>query len=82
MPRLSVVRGRQVVFTNGTTGQFDAIIFATGYERNYSSFLAGEPTACSDRSGLHFVGFKNPVTGLLREISREAIRLVAEAGSR
>jgi cation diffusion facilitator CzcD-associated flavoprotein CzcO len=82
VPGLSAVRGRQIVFTNGTTGQFDAIIFATGYEPNYSSFLAGEPTACSDRSGLHFVGFKNPVTGLLREISREALRLAAEVGSR
>jgi hypothetical protein len=74
---VSTVRGRHVAFTNGVAGQFDAIIFATGYEPNYSDFLGSEPPASPARSGLHFIGFKNPVTGLLREISREALQLAA-----
>jgi hypothetical protein len=74
---VSTVRGRHVAFANGVTGQFDAIIFATGYEPNYSDFLGSEPSTSPGQSGLHFIGFKNPVTGLLREISREALQFAA-----
>jgi cation diffusion facilitator CzcD-associated flavoprotein CzcO len=81
VPGVSAVRERHVDFTNGATGQFDAIIFATGYDPSYSNFLASEPAASSDQSGLHLVGFKNPVTGLLREISREVVQLAARFSS-
>lgn len=76
-PGVSAVTENGVLFDGGRAGNFDAIIFATGYRPNYRDFLdAGDS---SDR--LHFVGFKNPVTGLLREIAREAIH-VADAVSR
>jgi hypothetical protein len=79
---VSAVRRRNVSFTDGATGQFDAIILATGYEPNYSHFLAHERATSASQSGLHFVGFNNPVTGLLREISREAMQFAAKVSSR
>ena len=74
---IAEVRDRNVIFRDGATGQFDAMIFATGYKPNYSKFLS-RTEVCPET--LHFVGFKSPVTGLLREISREAVRLAARIG--
>jgi cation diffusion facilitator CzcD-associated flavoprotein CzcO len=79
--RIDVVRGIEaisddgVIFEGGEQHRFDAIIFATGYRPGYQNFLRlDEPTASSPSIGpaIHFVGFKNPVTGLLWEISKEA----------
>ena len=75
---IAEVRDRNVIFRDGATGQFDAMIFATGYKPNYSKFLS-RTEVCPET--LHFVGFKSPVTGLLREISREAVRLAARIGT-
>jgi cation diffusion facilitator CzcD-associated flavoprotein CzcO len=70
-PGVSTVAENGVRFKGGQAGEFDAIIFATGYRPNYRDFLdAGDSS-----DGLHFVGFKNPVTGLLREIAHEARRV-------
>ena len=88
MPEVAQVQDSQVVFRAGPRRRFDAIIFATGYQPNYSKFLASEATitpsnALTQRLAqrLHFVGFKSPVTGLLREISREAVRVAAKIGA-
>ncbi|RUX93805.1 NAD(P)/FAD-dependent oxidoreductase, partial [Mesorhizobium sp. M7D.F.Ca.US.004.01.2.1] len=68
-----------VRFTDGKHGEFDAIIFATGFRPGYARLL--EPGVQPGRSGvnasasdlgLYLIGFHNPVTGLLREISIEA----------
>ena len=70
-PGVSEITENGVLFEGGQADEFDAIIFATGYRPNYRDFL--DASASSD--GLHFVGFKNPVTGLLREIGHEARRV-------
>jgi len=69
-PGLSVVTKDGAIFTGGGRGEFDAIIFATGYHANYRSFIAAE--AANAEPGLYFVGYRNSVTGLLRQISIEA----------
>jgi hypothetical protein len=83
--RDSAVTADGAVFNGGSTGKFDAIIFATGYRPNYRSFLESDDVktrngATADRgkadSTIRFVGFENSVTGLLRDISRDAVRIV------
>jgi cation diffusion facilitator CzcD-associated flavoprotein CzcO len=73
------------IFCGGGEGKFDAIIFATGYRPNYRSFLhAGDmknpadyaPAKQNADSTFYFVGFKNSLSGLLRQISREAVQVV------
>ncbi|MEJ2378457.1 MAG: hypothetical protein P8Y71_24755 [Pseudolabrys sp.] len=64
-------------FQDGTRKHFDAIILATGYRSNYASFLSApdhEPMGeKAQDSGPYFVGFRNRVTGLLKEIGKEAV---------
>jgi cation diffusion facilitator CzcD-associated flavoprotein CzcO len=75
-----------VVFKDGSKGKFDTIVFATGFRPNYPSFLETEtielpnhsrPDGDRATSTIHFVGFKSPVSGLLREISKDAVRIAA-----
>jgi cation diffusion facilitator CzcD-associated flavoprotein CzcO len=73
------------LFNDGKSDNFDAVIFATGYRSNYHHFLetdlqqshrnANERAA---NSHLYFVGFHNTVSGLLREISKEAMQVAAD----
>ena len=76
-------------FTDGRQEAFDAVILATGYRPGYEKFLAPElqpersgVNARSSELGLYLVGFYNPVTGLLREIGREAKAVAAEIARR
>ena len=78
-PDIAEISERGARFTDGKRGEFDAIIFATGYRPGYARFL--EPGIQPDRSGvtpqasdlgLYLIGFHNAVTGLLREIGIEA----------
>ena len=78
-PGLGTLTEDGAVFANGRTARFDAIVLATGYRPNYRDFLEVDATPAKPTAaqGLHFVGFDSPVTGLLREISREATALAA-----
>ena len=78
-PDIAEITGQGARFADGKHGDFDAIIFATGFRPGFARLL--EPDAQPDRSGvnakaselgLYLIGFHNPVTGLLREISIEA----------
>ena len=81
-------------FVDGAAGEYDAIILATGFRPRLEDFLerAGEvldergyPRRCgreTELPGLYFVGFKNAVTGLLREIGREAERVAGAITAR
>ena len=78
-PDIAEISQRGARFAHGKHGEFDAIIFATGYRPGYARFL--EPGIQPDRSGvtpkasnlgLYLIGFHNAVTGLLREIGIEA----------
>ena len=73
LPGIAAVTADGAIFADGSEGKFDAIVFATGYRPNYRSFL--EADRAETDPTIHFVGFRNPVTGSLREISREANRV-------
>jgi indole-3-pyruvate monooxygenase len=64
------------IFADGEERRFDAIIFATGYRPGYQNFLHPDDSLGASSQGvgppIYFVGFRNPVTGLLQEISKEA----------
>jgi cation diffusion facilitator CzcD-associated flavoprotein CzcO len=81
---ISAITEHGAIFCGGREGKFDAIIFATGYRPNYRSFLQADdikspadyaPAQQSPDSTIYFVGFKNSVSGLLRQISREAVQV-------
>ncbi len=80
-----------VVFADGKSGQFDAIILATGFrpdlrqlipendglfDRQGMPRVTGRPTAVP---GLYFCGQVTVPTGQLREIGIEAQRIAASA---
>ncbi|WP_192181591.1 flavin-containing monooxygenase [Mesorhizobium amorphae] len=72
-------------FTDGRQEAFETVILATGYRPAYDKFLPAElrpaKSGVNPRAselGLYLVGFHNPVTGLLREIGREATAVVAD----
>jgi cation diffusion facilitator CzcD-associated flavoprotein CzcO len=71
-PGISAMTGNGAIFDDGNERAFDTIILATGFRPSYSRFL----DAGSDDRAIYFVGFTNPVTGLLREIARDAVRTV------
>jgi hypothetical protein len=80
-------------FIDGTAGEYDSVLLATGFRPRLDAFLARADEVLDARGyprrfgreaelpGLYFVGFHNAATGLLREIGREAKR-AAEAISR
>jgi indole-3-pyruvate monooxygenase len=78
--RINVVRGIAaisedgVIFEGGEQRHFEAIIFATGYRSGYQNFLHLNDNRGAEGADppIYFVGFRNPVTGLLWEISKEA----------
>jgi hypothetical protein len=67
-------------FADGSARPFDAVICATGFQSGLprlfrdGEFLdsRGLPRAGNPAPGLHFMGFTNPLTGLLRTIANEA----------
>lgn len=77
-----------VRFADGRARPFDAVVLATGYRAALADVLAdaaevtdargyprwhGEPVP--GRPGLFFVGYRNPLTGALHDIAREAERV-------
>lgn len=82
-PGVERFEGDQVVFTDGASERYDAVIFGTGYRPGASDLLgqrsgllddkgrplaSGKPTSVD---GLYFCGFHEPPTGRLREIGIE-----------
>jgi indole-3-pyruvate monooxygenase len=82
------------VFTDGSRGEFDAVILATGYRPRVNAFLEGSSAACDENGrplssghetaipGLYFCGYRVSPTGMLREIAREARRIGAAIARR
>jgi hypothetical protein len=87
-PGLSTVTADGAIFRDGSRGNYDAIILATGYRPNYRNFLAEAESNNAD--SIYFIGFRNVLTGLLRQISIEAMaaaddirrRLETKSGAR
>ena len=80
-----------ITFVNGHRHEFDAVVLATGYTSGLRKWLRfdglddrglpkvfGAPAA----PGLYFVGFRNPPTGALHDIAREAQRVAEHIGAR
>ncbi|MGW6549200.1 hypothetical protein ACWGBV_02980, partial [Streptomyces sp. NPDC055051] len=82
------LEGREVILADGSRITPDAIIAATGYRRALEPLVGhldvldprGRPAVRGARSprqapGLYFTGFTNPISGMLRELSRDAERI-------
>ncbi len=78
---------RGVIFADGSTDEFDAVILATGYRPALDTWLTEARQVTDEQGipytsgyetgvpGLYFCGFRSVATGLLREISIEAQRI-------
>jgi len=87
LPAVQEILPHGARFAAGTRHPFEAIIFATGYTPGLDKVIhgfdaiadaRGRPNRFGEESGitgLYFVGFRNPPTGALREIAREAPRV-------
>ncbi|AQS69081.1 NAD(P)/FAD-dependent oxidoreductase [Streptomyces pactum] len=78
----------KVVLADGTRVAPDAVVAATGYLRGLEGLVGhlgvldarGRPVVRGARSpenapGLYFTGFTNPVSGMLRELAIDAVRI-------
>jgi NADPH-dependent glutamate synthase beta subunit-like oxidoreductase len=94
VPGVVSVGERSVRFAHGSTRPFDAMICATGYRTGLDTLVdgfadfsdaRGRPRHFADETdvpGLHFVGYRNPPTGALREIALEAPRVARAIAAR
>lgn len=77
-----------VVLADGTRITPDAVIAATGYLRSLEGLVGhlgvldarGRPVVHGGRTprqapGLYFTGFTNPISGMLRELARDAEKI-------
>lgn len=80
--------GDAVVLADGSRILPDAVIAATGYRRGLEGLVGhlgvldqgGRPTAHGRRTapgapGLYFTGYTNPISGMLRELRIDAVRI-------
>ncbi|HTV31365.1 MAG TPA: NAD(P)/FAD-dependent oxidoreductase [Xanthobacteraceae bacterium] len=87
-PGISRITDDGAVFVDESDRKFDAIIVAAGYRPNYQSFFTNgdlqrvHGDVPDGNSGIYLVGFRNSVTGLLREISRGAMRIADDIARR
>ena len=87
---VDLIKGNTVHFTDGKKGNFDAIIAAIGYYRDYAEIIHVDKTRFDDlkvcvdkqryfgKDGLYFCGFWIAPTGQMREISRDAQKIANE----
>ena len=88
-PAVQQVNGHTVRFADGREEAYEGLVLATGYDSGLARFIDGFDAIADSRGrphrfgeetgipGLYFVGFRNPSTGALREIAREAPRVAA-----
>ncbi|MFF5706149.1 flavin-containing monooxygenase [Streptomyces sp. NPDC012794] len=80
--------GAEVVLADGTRITPDAVVAATGYRRGLEGLVGhldvlddrGRPVSHGARAprnapGLHFTGYTNPISGMFRELSLDAVRI-------
>ena len=86
--------GSKIHLVDGTTVGPDVVIAATGFQRGLEDLVGGlgvldergRPVAHGARThpdapGLHFIGFTNPLSGMLRELAMDS-RKIAQAIAR
>jgi indole-3-pyruvate monooxygenase len=87
-PGVSTITANSVIFNDGEKSRFDAIIFATGYRPSYPDFLGanevrgGGAFPVNVHPTMFLVGFRNPVTGLIHDISKEAKKVARDIARR
>ncbi|MFZ3559092.1 flavin-containing monooxygenase [Streptomyces sp. BH055] len=73
-----------VVLSDDTRVTPDAVIAATGYRQGLEDLVGhlnvlepatGRPRGTSSAPGLHFTGYTNPISGMLRELALDAGRI-------
>jgi indole-3-pyruvate monooxygenase len=84
IPRVEAFTTSGVTLRNGSTREVDVVVLATGYECGLDELLDapglldsdGRPiqdaSSLSRPRNIHFVGYRNSITGLLRQIGSEA----------
>lgn len=78
-PGVSAITQDGAIFQDGSGGKYDSIILATGYRPNYQRFLGANEIKPStgfssqEDSSIYFVGFHVSITGMLRNIAKEAV---------
>lgn len=93
-PGIERFEGSDVVFVDGRRAPFDVVVLATGYHAALEGFLEGadrlvdgkgHPTVFGkehpDAPGLYFVGYRNPPTGAIHDIGKEAGRVARSIAS-
>ena len=90
VPEIARFEATGVVLRDGSKRKADAIVLATGFRPRLDRFLPcaadvtdergyprihGEEVRRDGIRGLYFLGFRNPITGMLREIHLEALRI-------
>lgn len=83
-----------VIFSDGKSQPFDAVILATGYHVELNHLIKGSDTLFDSRGapidsghatakpGLYFCGFYNSASGLLRQIRIEATQIAREIAAK
>jgi indole-3-pyruvate monooxygenase len=84
------IEGRTVIFSDGKKEDFDVLVAAIGYDRNYAEILEVGDERYEDlrvsagrqkyfgREGLYFCGFWIGPTGQIREIALDAQRIAGD----
>lgn len=84
------IQGKTIHFTDGRKEDFDAIIAAIGYYRDYAKFIHVDKSRFDDlkvpaskqtyfgKDGLYFCGFWIGPTGVIREIALDAQRIAKD----
>ncbi|RFM28295.1 flavin-containing monooxygenase [Deminuibacter soli] len=88
-PAIDHIRGNTVYFTDGREAQFDAIVTAIGYYRDYAAIVSVDQYRFDDlrasvdkqqhfgEDGLYFCGYWISPTGQIREIASDARKIAA-----
>lgn len=91
---IDLIDGKTVYFTDGKTEDFDAIVAAIGYYRDYAQIIAVDKTRFDDLKlplskqkyfgddGLYFCGFWISPTGQLREIALDAMSIAKDVAKK
>jgi indole-3-pyruvate monooxygenase len=68
VPAIEAFSASGVTLKNGATREVDVVVLATGYRSGLEELLDAPSTA----RNIHFVGYRNSMTGLLRQIGVES----------
>lgn len=91
---ISYISGKTVHFTNGKKENFDAIVAAIGYYREYAEIIDVDKSRFEDlklsvkkqkyfgKDGLYFCGFWVAPTGTIREIGLDARRIAKDIATK